>query len=131
MKNIKTFSLALAMLFFIAAFGQKKVTSTGRELTKISGIVSEKGLPLPGVSVVVIETTRGTQTDFDGCYAIEAAVGETLEFSYLGFISQKIKVGNSTTLNIQLIEDSTSLEEVVVVDYSTVKNMRLPDPSLK
>ncbi|WP_396168660.1 alpha-2-macroglobulin family protein [Flavobacterium sp.] len=86
----------------------------------ISGIVSDKSGPLPGVSVVIKGIQRGTQTDFDGYYQIEAAIGEELTFSYIGLETKKIII-NSKVIDLQLTESSNSLEEVVVVGYGSVK----------
>ena len=62
----------------------------------ISGKVSDAdGVPLPGASVVVLETNQGVVTDFDGMYSIEASQGQTLRFSYVGFTSLDIVVGNN------------------------------------
>ncbi|MGM9511190.1 TonB-dependent receptor [Larkinella sp. GY13] len=93
----------------------------------VSGTVSdEKGEGLPGVSVLVKGTTRGTTTNGDGKYQIvvpnESAV---LVFSFVGFVSQEMAVEKRTTLNISLKTDNKSLEEVVVVGYGTVKKSDL------
>lgn len=82
----------------------------------IKGTVSSSndGALLPGANVTIKGTTKGTQTDFDGKYSIETAVGKTLIFSYVGFETQEIKVANSTKLDVVLKEDSAALEEVVV-----------------
>ncbi len=69
---------------------------------------------LPGVNVLVQGTTNGTQTDFDGNYTIEVAEGGTLVFSYLGTTSQTLTVGSSNTLNVNMAEDASQLDEVVV-----------------
>ena len=86
----------------------------------ISGIVSDKSGPLPGVSVVIKGIHRGTQTDFDGYYQIEAVTGEELTFSYIGFETKKIII-NSKVIDLQLSESSNSLQEVVVIGYGSVK----------
>lgn len=86
----------------------------------ISGIVSDGQGPLAGVSIVINGLERGTSTDFDGFYQIEAATGEELTFSYIGFESQKITI-NSNIIDVQLEESRNSLEEVVVMGYRSVK----------
>ena len=59
----------------------------------ISGIITESsGIPLPGVNVIVKNTSNGTQTDFDGLYRLQASVGQTLVFSYVGFITVERKI---------------------------------------
>ena len=80
--------------------------------TVISGSDNE---PLIGASVMVQGTKVGSVTDLDGNFTIDAKNGQTLEVSYLGFITQKVKV-NGQKLNITLQEDKHSLDEVVVVE---------------
>jgi len=86
----------------------------------ISGKVIEgpTGLPLPGVSIVIKGTSSGTTTDFDGNYQIEANIGETLVYSYIGFKSTEIQV-SSATINVALEEDTAKLDEVVVIGYGS------------
>ena len=88
----------------------------------VYGIVTENDMPIPGVTVLVLGTTRGTQTDFDGRYQIDVEKGETLQFSYIGLNTVSIVCDNdkkiNTVLNVKLeTDDSISLGEVVVVGY--------------
>ncbi|MGC6479084.1 MAG: SusC/RagA family TonB-linked outer membrane protein [Flavobacteriaceae bacterium] len=76
-------------------------------------VTDENNLPLPGASVVIEGSSRGTTTDFDGNYQIEAQAGEVLLFSYVGYADQRITVGSSDNYNIQMQSD-TELEEVVL-----------------
>jgi TonB-linked SusC/RagA family outer membrane protein len=76
---------------------------------------------LIGVSVLVKGTTNGTVTDLDGRYSLSASQGQTLVFSYIGYVSQEIKVGANGTLNVALKEDTETLDEVVVVGYGVQK----------
>ncbi len=85
-------------------------------------VVDQDNVPLPGVSVVVVGTTRGAQTDFDGNYSIQVNQGETLRFSYLGMSSVERVVGNATTIDVQLEESAEMLEEVVLVGYGSGQN---------
>nr|WP_315202176.1 carboxypeptidase-like regulatory domain-containing protein [uncultured Flavobacterium sp.] len=80
---------------------------------------------LPGVAVTVKGTTRGTQTDFDGYYEIDVASGEELVFSYLGFKSETKIVDVDKNIDVVLHEDANSLQEVVVIGYSTQKKASL------
>jgi len=82
----------------------------------ISGAVTDNsGLPLPGVNIIVKGTTNGTQSDFDGNYSIQAAVGQKLTFSYVGFKTGEIAVtAGSNRINLNMEEDAAVLEEVVV-----------------
>lgn len=85
--------------------------------TVISGSDNE---PLIGASVMVEGTRNGAVTDLDGNFTITAKNGQTLEVSYLGFITQKVKVTGSV-VNVTLLEDKQSLDEVVVVGYGVQK----------
>lgn len=89
----------------------------------VSGTVVSKtdGFPLPGANIVVKGTTNGVQTDFDGNYSISTKVGETISFSYIGYKTTDVKIGNSNTINVSLEEDAQSLDEVIVVAYGTSK----------
>ena len=80
----------------------------------INGIVTdETGAALPGVNIQVKGTNEGTATDFDGNYEIEAAQGDVLIFSFIGFANKEVTV-TGTTLNVTLQEDSNELDEVVI-----------------
>lgn len=73
----------------------------------ISGVVSDpSGLPLPGATVIVKGTNAGTSTDFDGKYSIKANTGATLVFSFVGYTTKEIKVGTSSTANVNMQEDA-------------------------
>jgi pectate lyase len=81
---------------------------------QVSGTVTdENGAPLPGATVLVEETNQGTTTDFDGNYQINAAQGQTLVFSYVGYESQSVAVSTSSSINMQL-QAANELEEVII-----------------
>jgi TonB-linked SusC/RagA family outer membrane protein len=92
----------------------------------ISGTVSDNsGLPLPGVNIIVKGTSNGTQSDFDGNYTVDANVGQTLVFSYVGFNSVERAVTAATSnISLQLTEDAESLEEVVVTALGIKKEKK-------
>lgn len=105
------FSLAVFLLVSMYAFAQNAVT----------GIVKDKtGEPLIGVSVVEKGTTNGSITDMDGKFSINVLQGKTLVFSYIGYLSQEIKV-RSNTINVTMQEDDQMLEEVVVIGYGSMQ----------
>ncbi|MEO2050803.1 MAG: SusC/RagA family TonB-linked outer membrane protein [Allomuricauda sp.] len=105
----------LVLILFICGF-----TAALAQQKQISGTVTDQdGLPLPGVSVLVVGTTQGTQTDFDGKYAITANQGDVLRFSYIGQKTVERTIGASNTINVGMEEDAQALEEVVVVGYGT------------
>ncbi|MCL5246889.1 SusC/RagA family TonB-linked outer membrane protein [Cellulophaga sp. 20_2_10] len=93
--------------------------SYGQEKTITGNVTDHEGLPLPGVSVLVVGTTTGTQSDFDGNYTIKASVGQVLRYSYVGQKTTDRKVGSANTVSLQMEEDAEALDEVVVVGYST------------
>ncbi|MFD0760877.1 SusC/RagA family TonB-linked outer membrane protein [Lutibacter aestuarii] len=86
----------------------------------ISGtVVSEDSSPLPGVNVLIKNTTKGVLTDFDGKYSISAKIGDVLIFSYLGMTTREITVGDSASIDVTLKAENNLLDEVVVVAYGT------------
>lgn len=102
------------------------VVSKEKQTTQISGIVSDADGPLPGVNIVVKGTTTGTQTDFDGNYSLSIEDGNAiLVFSYIGYKTQEVIVGNKTNIDVVLEQDVAGLEEVVVVGYTTRKRGEL------
>ncbi|MFS4415217.1 SusC/RagA family TonB-linked outer membrane protein [Maribacter sp. 2307ULW6-5] len=95
--------------------------ATAQSLT-ISGTVKDATLdePLPGVSVVVKGTTNGTAADFDGNFTIsDVPPGSTLMFSYIGYTTVEIVVTTDEDLNVTMVEDVSTLDEVVVIGYGT------------
>lgn len=94
---------------------------------EISGNVKEKStnLALPGVNVLVKGTGRGVATDVDGHYTVAARTGDTLTFSFIGYVTQEIAVGNRTVVDIELDPSASQLDELVVVGYGTVKKSDL------
>jgi len=85
----------------------------------IGGMVTDaNGVPLPGVNVFVKGTSTGTQTDFDGNYSLDASSGQTIVFSYVGYSTQEIVLGDQDTLDINLQEDASQLDEIVVMGYT-------------
>ncbi|HEX6181907.1 MAG TPA: TonB-dependent receptor, partial [Chitinophagaceae bacterium] len=92
----------------------------------VSGkITDESGAPLVGVSVNVKGTSRGTTTNEKGQFSIEVEDGETLTFSYIGFVNQEIKVPASGDISLALVSSGKSLEDVVVIGYGQVKKRDL------
>lgn len=88
--------------------------------SQISGTVTDQdGMPLPGVNILIEGTSTGTQSDFDGNYAISASEGQVLVFTYIGQTTEKRTVGSSKVINVQMQEDTQALSEVVVVGYGT------------
>lgn len=113
-----------ALLFVIALFVLVVSHEASAQQRQISGTVisGEDNFPLPGVNILVKGTTRGAITDLDGKYSIQAGPGEFLVYSFVGFITQELAVGNNQQINVTLMPDSKVLGEVLVVGYgSTTK----------
>lgn len=92
----------------------------------ISGtVIDSNGDPIPGVTVFVPGTNSGTATDMDGKYSIVVPEGSSLVFSFIGFDTQTVEVGNQTTVNITLDQSAQALDEVIVLGYGTAKKSEL------
>ena len=115
MKRKFTFVLTLIMALVVQLSFAQEMTVSGTVTAAVDG------LTLPGVNVLVKGTTRGTQTDFDGNYSIRVSSGETLVFSYVGLKEVEIVVGSSSTINVSMEEDVSTLEEVVVTGYTSFR----------
>lgn len=107
-------------LFSVLAFQ----FSMAQDKTITGTVTDQDGLPLPGANVLIKGAATGTQTDFDGNYAIRATVGEVLVFSYIGLTTEERTVGASDVINIQLAEDAQALEEVVVTALGIERSER-------
>lgn len=94
---------------------------------QVSGkVTDESNQPLPGVNILVKGTTNGTTSDSDGNYLINVPdQGAVLVFSFIGYASQETTVGNQSQINVVLLPDIKSLQEVVVVGYGTQKKINL------
>jgi hypothetical protein len=116
LKILKTINMKRIFIVLVLFFNASVIA----QVTQISGVVtSEGGIPLPGVNIVIQNTTTGVLTDFDGSYSINADVGDQLVFSFMGFITQTIAVGSNPEINVILEEDLSTLDEVVITGYST------------
>jgi len=95
----------------------------GQTAKKVTGKITDpSGISLPGVSVVVKGTTNGTITDGNGNYSISnVPENATLQFSFVGMKQQDIPVGSKTTINVEMIEESIGIEEVIAVGYGVQK----------
>src|SRR5687768_11101793 len=102
-------SLFLATLFVSQAMAQS---------LKVTGKISEAGgTALPGVTVLVKGTNTGTASDTEGSYALEAPANSTLVFSFIGYATQEIVIGNKTTVNVEMAMDAKQLGEVVITAF--------------
>ena len=112
MKKMKLFFSLFLLCFSLLSYAQQTV----------KGTVTEQGTgePLPGVSILLKGEVRGTETDFNGNYEIKGVkASDILVFSFIGMKTTEIKVGNQTSINVQLEEDGQILDEIIVVGYGT------------
>ncbi|MGV3639720.1 MAG: SusC/RagA family TonB-linked outer membrane protein [Adhaeribacter sp.] len=118
-----SFPAGWKLLAFLSAFLlllQVPGLAQGSGARPVNGKVTDgSGTGLPGVTIVVKGTTNGAATDATGNFSIEAAASDVLVFSFIGFMSQEVVVGNKTQVNVTLREDAKALEEVVVIGYGT------------
>ena len=111
-----------AILLFCCFCG----TLSAQNLREINGTVTDtSGEPLIGVSVLVKENSNASITDINGKFYVNAAIGSTLQVSYVGYSTQDVKITSASPLHIVLKEDTKHLEEVVVVGYGTQKKVNL------
>jgi TonB-linked SusC/RagA family outer membrane protein len=97
-------------------------TSSYAQEKNVTGTVKDvSNIPLPGVNVLIKNTTRGAQTDFDGNFSISAKPGEVLVISFVGMKTTEITIDAKSSYNVVLQEDTAQLDEVVVVGYGTQK----------
>lgn len=109
---------ALIVLLSVQTFAQN-ITVRGK-------VTGDDGAGMPGVSVLLKGTTIGTNTDEKGTFSISNVSAKgTLVFSSIGFTTKEVPIGNRSTINVSLIEDTKALSEVVVVGYGTVKKTDL------
>ena len=118
MWNFKSLQKHFVLLFLFCAipFGMSFAQST------IKGTVNdETGEPVIGASVKVQGTNEGAITDLDGNFTVKASSDATLAISYVGYVTQTVKVGGKTNITVTLVEDNTTLNDVVVIGYGTQK----------
>lgn len=110
--------MLVAFLFIAMVANAQKINVTGR-------ILDSQQNPLPGAGVVIYGTNSGTTADLDGNYKINVPADAVLEFSYLGYESQTVKVNSRAIINVVLEEEANFLNETVVVGYGTQKKVNL------
>lgn len=99
---------------------------SNQELTVKGKITDTEGTPLPGVNIVEKGTTNGAVTDLDGNYSIAVSSSEAiLSFSFVGYLTEEVEVAGQTQIDLTLVEDILTLDEVVVIGYGTMKKSDL------
>lgn len=123
-KALRAKNLFLTACLLLAAVPMFSQTGT------LTGSVTDtSGSPLIGVSIVVQGTSNGVITDIDGKYSLtNVPQNATISYSYIGMLSQNVKVNGRSVINITLKEDSKQLEEVVVIGYGSAKSKDLTAP---
>src|SRR5690606_91381 len=111
------FTLFVILLYASSASAQNTMT----------GIVKDEQsmIPIPGVTVSVKGKPTSVQTNAAGQYSISAAASDTLTFSFIGYQSQNLAVGNQAQLDVFLVSEDNTLEEVVVIGYGTARKRDL------
>ena len=118
----KLMLFGVLFLSAVLAFGQNRITVSGR-------ITDSTGEMLPGASVAIEGTTTGTVSNAEGVFRLEAPVNSTLVISFIGYISQKVRVTGQTEINVVLEAEDKFLSEVVVVGYAEQSRARTTSAS--
>lgn len=118
--NLK-FKVTLLLIMFtgLSLFAQSSYTLKGKVISQADS------LGLPGVTLRILATSKGDVTDLDGNFQIEVTRGQTIEFSYLGYITQTLVITNQQNVQIILVEDKNILDEIIIVGYGTQKKSHL------
>ena len=130
-KSINTI-LRSSMVFMIALLGFAQAQANTIDNNTISAVAAysgmvtdESGSPLIGVNITVKDSNNGTISDFDGKYTINANAGDVLQYSYIGYLTQELTLTGETSINVSMLEDRATLDEVVVIGYGTQKKSHL------
>ena len=118
MWNFKKLQKTLGLLFLFTMLPLSMASAQ----SIVKGTVNdEAGEPVIGATVKVQGSNDGTITDFNGNFSVNAASNATLVISYVGYVTQQVQVGGRSNINITLVEDNTTLNDVVVIGYGTMK----------
>lgn len=115
----------LLMLFFCVQTTQAAVDEVQQERKVTGTVLDEKGEAIIGASVMVVETKQGTVTDIDGRFSLNAPRNARLKVSFIGYEMQEVAIKNQLVVKVVLKEESTALDEVVVVGYGTMKRKEM------
>lgn len=117
--------VALLLTLFCGMEAQAAPQETQQERKVTGTVIDEKGEVVIGATVMVVETKQGTVTDIDGNFTLNVPRTAHLRVSFIGYQTQEVAVGSKQTLRIVLKEESTALDEVVVVGYGTMKRKEM------
>lgn len=104
---------------------EMNVSSVQQAKITVTGVISDHQEPIIGANIIEKGTTNGVVTDYDGTYSISVASDATLVISYIGYNTQEIVVNGRTTIDVNMLEDTQALEELVVVGYGVQKKVNL------
>lgn len=126
----KSMSFWLLLLFLSGSFLADSVVFAqarpNSNVQTINGVLTdEAGTPIPGANILLLGTQTGVMSQVNGRFSIKAPLNGTLRITCLGFMTQDVKINNSTVLEVRLVEDVKAMEEVVVIGYGTVKKSDL------
>jgi TonB-dependent starch-binding outer membrane protein SusC len=117
----KLFLLKISRIAVLVLSLSIMVHSTQAQNT-LTGLVRDPtGIALPGVNVLIKGTTQGTTTDADGKFTLQASASDVLVISFIGYKTQEVRIGNQTNITAVLGEDISTLSEVVVIGYGSIK----------
>lgn len=125
-KNYFKLSLPLlAMMILLLGATQTLCAQSGRNVTVSGRVLDQDELPLPGATIRIQNTTKGTTTDANGRFSLSVEKGTVIEVLYLGYVTQTEKIGDKAQFEFVLKEDANVLEDVVVIGYGSVKKSDL------
>lgn len=124
--KLKKFVLAIKMLLLLVVLVSNSAFS-GSQKTLVTGKITDlnSGEPMPGVNIIIKGTTKGVSSNFDGTYSIVVLSKDILVFSFLGYTTQEVPVGNKRNIDIKLSESTQQLDEMVVIGYGAIKKRNL------
>ena len=100
--------------------------SSAQNVDVSGNVQDDTGFPIPGVNVIVKNTSKGAVSDFDGNFTIaDIEIGTTLTFSFIGYITKEVIISDNKNLTVQLVEDIAKLDEIVVIGYGAQKKKEL------
>lgn len=115
---MKTSKFIFKLCFILALVINTSAVAIAQQIQVTGQVVAaEDNSPLPGVSVIVKNTTIGVATGADGKYTIQVNTGDLLQFNFIGYVTQTVKVKKDTVINVRMIADQNKLEEVVVTGH--------------